>query len=97
MNHIRVMKHHIPSLILRRQPLPLSLSFVFEKLTGVLAQLAELAHVRVEGGETVSGAGEEGGTGGEGEFDGATEGGGRGEVDEAAAVEGDVACDGGGM
>lgn len=94
MNHIRVMKNHIPGLVLRRQPLSLSLGFVLEEFAGVLTQLAEFAHVRVEGGEAIGGVGEEGGAGGEGGFEGVAEGDGWGEVEEAAAVEGDVACGG---
>lgn len=47
--------------------------------------------MRVEGRDAVGG-GQGLGAGVEGALDGGAEGGGAGEVDEAAAVEGDVAC-----
>jgi hypothetical protein len=53
MDHTRMMKRHIPGLIIRNQPFPSSPSFS-RKLAGITTEITAVRHVDVESGEPVS-------------------------------------------
>lgn len=85
------MKYHIARLIIAHQPLPLPPSLSTKELLAVVGEDPELVHVDVIRVDAL-GLGELCCAPAEVVFDGAPEGDGVGEVDQPAAVGGNVAC-----
>lgn len=92
MDGIWVVKDDITGFKVRDQPLALALGFVAVEAACVVGKLPEIVHMYVEGAHAL-GFGQCGGATSEVVFDSMAEGSGVGEVDEATAVEGDIACE----
>ena len=91
MDRVRIMKDNISGLKVRNQPLAPALGLVRQEAARVVGELSKLAHVHIEGAHALV-FGERGRAPREVVFDGAAKRCGGGEVDETAAVKGDVTC-----
>ena len=89
MNRIRIMKDDIPSFKIRHQPLPMSLCFIHMKAPRIIRQLAVFTHIDIERADSFL-LRERRRTSSEVILDAATQSCWVGEIDQAAAIQGDI-------